>query len=99
MDRRIPTEEALAEMRQADPPVSYLVGRPKGRLGKLEQALLGLPWREVRDGVEVKLLPQDADLYVLAQRRSRIHKERAMRRRQLKRRPGDSPRCGSRSCS
>src|SRR5271157_857846 len=84
MDRGIPTEEVLAEMRQADPPVSYLVGTPKGRLGKLEQALLGLPWHEVRDGVEVKLLPQDPDLYVLAQSRSRIHKERAMRRRQLK---------------
>ena len=83
--RGIPTEEALAEMRQADPPVSYLVGTPKGRLGTLEQAVLGLPWQEVRDGVEVKLLPQDPDLYVSAQSRSRIHKERAMRRRQLKR--------------
>jgi hypothetical protein len=26
MDRGIPTEEVLAEMRAADPPVSYLVG-------------------------------------------------------------------------
>jgi len=84
MDRGIPTEEVLAEMRRADPPVSYLVGTPKGRLGKLEQALLGLPWQAVRDGVDVKLLPQDPDLYVLAQSRSRVHKERAMRRRQLK---------------
>jgi len=85
MDRGIPTEEVLAEMRQADPPVFYLVGTPKGRLAKLEQALLGLPWHAVREGVEVKLLPQDQDLYVLTQSRSRIHKERAMRRRQLKR--------------
>jgi len=85
MDRGIPTEEVLAEMRQADPAVCYLVGTPKGRLGKLERALLGLPWHQVRDGVEVKLLPQDPDLYVLAQSRARIHKERAMRRRQLKR--------------
>jgi len=85
MDRGIPTEDVLAEMRQADPPVSYLVGTPKGRLAKLEQALVGLPWHAVRDGVAVKLLPQDQDLYVLAQSRTRIHKERAMRRRQLKR--------------
>src|SRR5438132_5598240 len=85
MDRGIPTEDILAEMRQADPPVSYLVGTPKRRLAKLEQALLGLPWHAVREGVEVKLLPQDQDLYVLAQSRTRIHKERAMRRRQLKR--------------
>src|SRR5437660_9078555 len=85
MDRGIPTEDILAEMRQADPPVSYLVGTPKRRLAKLEQALLGLPWHAVREGVEVKLLPQDQDLYVLARSRTRIHKERAMRRRQLKR--------------
>jgi transposase len=85
MDRGVPTEDVLAEMRQADPPVSYLVGTPKGRLGKLEQQLLGLPWHRVREGVAVKLLPQEQDLYVLAQSRSRISKERAMRRRQLKR--------------
>ena len=40
MDRGIPTEEVLAEMRAADPPVHYLVGTPKGRLTRLEQALL-----------------------------------------------------------
>jgi transposase len=56
MDRGIPTEEVLAEMRQADPPVSYLVGTPKGRLSKLEKALLALPWQAVRQGVDVKLL-------------------------------------------
>jgi len=84
MDRGIPTEDALAEMRQADPPISYLVGTPKGRLGKMEQALLGLPWRNVREGVDVKLMAQEQELYVLARSRDRIHKERAMRKRQLK---------------
>src|SRR5262249_27019274 len=54
MDRGIPTEEVLAEMRQAKPPVSYLVGTPKGRLAKLEQALLGLPWQAVRQGVDIR---------------------------------------------
>jgi transposase len=84
MDRGIPTDEVLAEMRQADPPVSYLVGTPKGRLSKLEKDLLGLPWQTVREGVEVKLLPQEQELYVLAQSHARINKERAMRRRKLK---------------
>jgi hypothetical protein len=84
MDRGIPTEEVLAEMRAADPPVSYLVGTPKGRLSKLEKALLERPWQDVRQGVEVKLLPQDQEMYVLAQSPARIHKERAMRRRKLK---------------
>src|SRR5262252_7079280 len=84
MDRGIPSDEVLAEMRKADPPVSYLVGTPKGRLSKLETALLGLPWQAVRQGVDVKLLPQDQEMYVLAQSHARINKERAMRRRKLK---------------
>ena len=84
MDRGIPTEEVLAEMRASDPPVYYLVGTPKARLGPLEKELTERPWEEVRAGVEVKLLPQENELYVLAQSRDRIHKERAMRKRQLK---------------
>ncbi len=39
MDRGVPTEAVLAEMRAADPPVQYLVGTPKGRLTRLEKAL------------------------------------------------------------
>ena len=84
MDRGIPTEETLAEMRAADPPVHYLVGTPKGRLGKLEEELLCLDWEQAREGVDVKLLPKDGELYVLARSRDRVGKERAMRRRQLK---------------
>jgi transposase len=84
MDRGIPTEQLLSEMRHSDPPVSYLVGTPKGRLTKLEKSLLGLPWQTVREGVDVKLLPKEQELYVLARSHSRIHKERAIRRRKLK---------------
>ncbi len=84
MDRGVPTGEVLAEMRRSDPPVQYLVGTPKGRLSKLEKELLAKPWREARPGVQVKLLPQDGELYVFAQSRDRVAKERAMRRRQLK---------------
>jgi transposase len=84
MDRGVPTEAVLAEMRQADPPVRYVVGTPKGRLSRLEQDLLAKPWQEARPGVQVKLLPQDGELYVFAESRDRVAKERAMRRRQLK---------------
>src|ERR1700687_3209413 len=84
MDRGIPTEAVLEVMRQADPPVSYLVGTPKGRLSRLEQDLLPKPWHEARPGVQVKLLPQDGELYVFAESKDRVAKERAMRRRQLK---------------
>jgi transposase len=71
-------------MRQSDPPVKYLVGTPKGRLSRLEKQLLDKPWHNARPGVEVKLLAQPDDLYVLAQSADRVHKERSMRRRQLK---------------
>jgi transposase len=84
MDRGIPTEAVLAEMRESDPPVQYLVGTPKGRLSRLEKHLVDKPWVEAREGVQVKLLPQDGEVYVFAESLDRVAKERAMRRRQLK---------------
>ena len=84
MDRGIPTEEVLAEMRAAKPKVFYLVGTPRGRLTKLEAQLLELPWEQIREGLEVKVLAQGKEFYLLAKSRARISKERAMRRRQLK---------------
>ena len=68
MDRGIPTEAVLAEMRSSDPPVQYLVGTPKGRLSRLEKQLLAKPWQEARPGVSVKLLAEDDELYVFADR-------------------------------
>jgi hypothetical protein len=53
-------------------------------LSRLEKDLLAKPWAEARPGVQVKLLAQDGELYVYAQSRERVAKERAMRRRQLK---------------
>ena len=84
MDRGIPTEAVLKEMRESDPPIHYLVGTPKGRLSRYEKQLVERPWQAVREGVQVKLLPRDNELYVLAQSTDRVNKERAMRRRQLK---------------
>lgn len=84
MDRGIPTEAVLTELRQSDPKVSYLVGTPKGRLTKLEKDLADKPWQQVRSQLRVKLLPLDGEVYVLAQSTARTDKERAMRRRKLK---------------
>ena len=84
MDRGIPTEEALAHLRQSDPPVRYLVGTPKGRLSALERDFLTQPWEKAREQVEVKLLEREGELYVLAKSEARVDKERAMRRRSLK---------------
>lgn len=83
MDRGIPTEDSLAKMRQMG--ASYLVGTPKGRLTKLEQAFLDKPWAKVRDGVQVKRLATEQDVYVLAQSDARIGKERGMRSKRLRR--------------
>ena len=84
MDRGIPTEEVLGQMRQSDPPLLYLVGTPKGRLSQLEATLAVLPWQLARESVEVKLLPEAGEVYVFAQSRDRVNKERAMRRRKMK---------------
>jgi transposase len=83
MDRGIPTEDSLAKMRRIG--ACYLVGTPKGRLSKLEQAFLAQPWAKVREGVQVKRLAMLEDVYVLAQSDSRIGKERGMRRKRLRR--------------
>lgn len=84
MDRGIPTEDTLEQMRRSDPPAYYLVGTPKGRLGRYEASLAELPWQKVREHVDVKLLAQDGELYVLARSKDRIAKERSIRQRRLK---------------
>ncbi len=83
MDRGIPTEEILAEMRDPARPVSYLVGTPKSKIKQYEQKWLDLPWQKVRDSVDVKLFENDGELYVLAKSTGRQAKETAMRRKRL----------------
>jgi transposase len=84
MDRGIPTEATLKEMQESDPPVLYLVGTPRGRLSKLESQLAKVNWQKAREAVEVKLLPQDKEVYVLARSLERRKTDRSIRRRQLK---------------
>ncbi len=84
MDRGIPTEDVLAEMRNAPTPIRYLVGTPRGRLTKLEKALAGKPWQDVRDSVRVKLVEDGDETYVLARSEGRREKEQGMRRRRLR---------------
>jgi hypothetical protein len=83
MDRGIPTEETLREMRQSDPPVSYLVGTPRARWEQFKEAFAQLPWQKLRDTVAVKLLAQGEEVYVLVQSQGRRAKEMAIRRRKL----------------
>ena len=83
MDRGIPTEATLREMRERN--ISYLVGTPKGRINKHEKQWLGLPWKQVRDSVQVKLYEHEKELYVLARSDGRQAKEIAIRRKRLAR--------------
>jgi transposase len=83
MDRGIPTEEILKEMRESEQAVYYLVGTPRSRIGKTEQKWLGLPWHKVRESVDVKLWEEEGEIYVLAKSEGRREKEKAIRRRKL----------------
>jgi len=85
MDRGIPTEAILAEMRDPEREMFYLVGTPKARVTKYEKQWLDLPWQKVRDSVEVKRFSRDGELYVLAKSAGRQVKEIAMRRKRLAR--------------
>jgi transposase len=82
MDRGIPTTATLEKMRRDG--VAYLVGTPKTLLGQLEKELLEKPWERVHEGMKVKLLEKDGELYVQASSQQRRKKETAMRRRKLK---------------
>jgi transposase len=83
MDRGIPSEEILAEMRSPERQTFYLVGTPKSKISQHEKQWLDLPWQKVRDSVEVKLYTNNNELYVLAKSEGRQQKEMAMRRRRL----------------
>ena len=83
MDRGIPTEEVLQEMRAPEREVFYLVGTPRGKIQQYEKKWLELPWQKVRASVEVKLFAEQGELYVLAKSAGRRAKEQAIRRRKL----------------
>ncbi|MGH9556631.1 MAG: IS1634 family transposase [Terriglobales bacterium] len=85
MDRGIPTEAVLEEMRMWRHETFYLVGTSRAKVKQYERKWLELPWQKVRDSVEVKLFAQDGELYVLAKSEGRQAKEIAMRRKKLAR--------------
>src|SRR5947208_6139079 len=85
MDRGIPSEAVLKEMRAPERQTFYLVGTPKGRINQHEKKWLDLSWQKVRDSVEVKLYEHEGELYVLAKSGGRQAKEMAMRRKRLSR--------------
>ena len=85
MDRGIPSEAQLKDMRAPERQTFYLVGTPKGKINQHEKKWLDLPWQKVRDSVEVKLYEHEGELYVLAKSQGRQAKEIAIRRKRLAR--------------
>ena len=83
MDRGIPSEAMLKEMREPERETFYLVGTPKGKINQHEKKWLDLPWQKVRDSVQVKLYQDGGELYVLAKSEGRQAKEIAIRRKRL----------------
>ena len=76
MDRGIPTEHTggcARAIRRCD-------RTPKGRLTRLEKSFLEIPWQEVRQSVDVRLLTNDGELFVLVRSERRVLKERSSRR-------------------
>jgi transposase len=85
MDRGIPTEALLREMRTTRQETFYLVGTSRAKIREYEKQWLELPWHQVRESVQVKLFARDGELYVLAKSDGRQAKEMAMRRKKLAR--------------
>lgn len=63
----------------------YLVGTPKSQLKAYAQQLRTGAWQKVSDSVQVQLIPEADELYVLCRSAGRVQKERALRRRTLRR--------------
>src|SRR5258708_1901892 len=83
MDRGIPIEALLREVRTTRQETFYLVGTSRAKIREYEKQWLELPWQKFRESVEVKLFAREGELYVLAKREVWQAKEMAMRREKL----------------
>ena len=86
-DRGVVSEENLQLLRERGD--HYLVGTPKSQLKVYQQRLVAGTWQEVSPEVEVQLLPEAQEVYVLCRSRRRRDKERAIRQRRLRGLIGD----------
>ena len=78
-DRGIASEKNVESLRQRRG--NYLVGTPRTLLRKVERELLEENWKEVREGVEVKLVPAPdggEDTFILCRSADRRDKEAAI---------------------
>jgi transposase len=81
-DRGIVSEANLEGLRQRGG--QYVVGTPRHQLEAYERELLEGSWTQINDSVQVQLIAQEQELYVLARSVDRAKKEEAMRMRQVR---------------
>ena len=97
MDRGVPSEKTLKEMREGG--CRHLVGAPRGLLKMLGDRLKKVEWRNVQDGVGVKMAKADdvtakdadgretttpGDTFVLTRSSARSLKEASMRAKRIR---------------
>ena len=85
MDRGVPSENTLAEMRKDG--YRYLVGAPRGHLKVIGKKLDEAPWEQVQDGISVKVAKAadgTGDTFVLTKSTARSLKETAMRVKKIR---------------
>jgi transposase len=86
-DRGVVTEENLKELRERG--AHYLVGTPRSALKNYEAKLWEGSWQKISEQVQVQLVPEQDEVYVLCRSSQRQKKEQAIRRRRLRHLVGD----------
>jgi len=81
-DRGIVSEANLQGLRERGG--QYIVGTPRHRLEAYEKELLEGSWQQISPSVQVQLIEQEQETYVLARSVDRAKKEEAMRGRQIR---------------
>jgi transposase len=85
MDRGMVSEDNVQYLRKGGR--RYIVGTPKSQLRKYEQELLSKDWKQVHEGLEVRLCPapDGGEVFILCRSVERQAKEQAMHERFEKR--------------
>ena len=86
MDRGMASDENLEVL--AEEHRRYIIGTPKSELKRYEQELLAKDWKEVHEGLEVKLCPApdgSRETFILCRSAARREKEHAMHDRFMQR--------------
>jgi len=81
-DRGMMSKKNVKFLRSGDR--RYIIGAAKASLRQFERALLAEDWRQIREGLEVKLCPSpegEDEVYIICRSRDRREKEAAMHRR------------------